>query len=81
LQRKGLTIKDYLNYLVRTNQISQSEADMYLTSDNNMSLLKDTFNKEYAGNYLSSIKTEEKKVARIYKRKGVNPKKLTGISL
>jgi len=80
LKSRGLTIEDYLNYLVRTSQISQEVADKYRSSDN-MSSLRDNFNKEYAKNYLKFLKTEEKKVARIYKRKGVNPKKLTGISL
>lgn len=81
LQSKGLTIEDYLKYLVDTGKIDQDAMDFYLLSDNNRETLKDTFNKDLAEDYINTLNTKEKEVARIYKQKGQNPNKLTGAAL
>ncbi len=80
LQNRGLSLADYLRYLVNNGDLTQEEADIYM-SDKDAVLLESQFNKDLAEKYLSSLNTKEKEVARMYRKKGQDPKKLTGAAL
>lgn len=81
LADRGLTVDDYLRYLLSQGKIDQDTMDFYTVSDNNRDLLSDSFDKDLAEQYLKNLKTREKQVARLYRKNNKDPKKLTGAGL
>lgn len=84
LSDRGLNIADYIKFLTEQDKLSDELKAAYAAENAAEAIQKDFDegkHKELAESYLKEVKAEERKVERLYRKKGINPNKLKDAGL